>query len=64
MQATTTKQTELIELHKRMKGDQEACEEAGLRAHYEHLLLSLRKVIESHGPTPEYYKWINSASST
>lgn len=47
MQATTTKQTELIELHKRMRQEQEECSNSGLLAHYEHLLLSLRKIIES-----------------
>jgi hypothetical protein len=64
MQATLTKQTELIDLHKRMKGEQETCENSGLYAHYEYLLFSLRKIIESHGPTPEYYEWTNSISST
>lgn len=45
MQTGTTKQTELIDIHKRMRKEQEFCEQAGLRAHYEHLLLALRKSI-------------------
>lgn len=64
MQSTTTKQTELIDLHERMRKEQNGCSNSELYAHYEHLLLSLRKIIESHGPTPEYYEWINSISST
>ena len=64
MQAMPTKQTELIDLHKRLKGEQEACENSGLYAHYEHILFSLRKIIESFGPTPEYHEWTSSISST
>jgi hypothetical protein len=64
MQITTKKQMETIDLHKRMKSEQLACEHTGLHAHYDHLLFSLTKIIESYGPSPEYYEWLNSASST
>jgi len=60
MQATITKQTELIILHDEMRREQEVCGHAGLRSHYDHLLLSLRKIIEFHGPTTEYEAWISS----
>jgi hypothetical protein len=60
MQATTTKQTELIDFHKRMKKEQESCEHVGLHAHFEHILFALRKIIESYGPTSDYEEWLNS----
>lgn len=55
-------QIELIRLHKLFSA---AAEEAdGYReGHYEHLLLSLNKLIEEQGPTKEYNEWVTSASS-
>jgi len=60
----TTTQADLIDFHKQMSRDRELCEWAELRAHYEHILLGLRKLIESHGPTSEYLEWTTSAHSS
>lgn len=64
MEATITKQTGFINLHSTIETAKEVCEHPELRAHFEHILFGLTKIIESHGPTPEYYKWFNSTSST
>lgn len=34
-----------------------------LKGHYEHLLLSLKRLIESYGPSPDYERWVNSISA-
>ena len=49
----TMSQTDLIRLHQQFSAD--AVEsQLELRDSYDHLLLSLRRLIESHGPTQEY----------
>jgi hypothetical protein len=35
-----------------------------LKGHYEHLLLSLKRLIESYGPSPDYERWVNSISAS
>jgi hypothetical protein len=61
---TVTRQTELIALYTQMRSESLSCNQGRLRAHYDHLLLALGKIIESYGPTPEYYEWFNSTSPT
>jgi hypothetical protein len=34
-----------------------------LKGHYEHLLLSLKRLIESYGQSPDYKRWVNSISA-
>lgn len=50
-------QSDLITFHAMLQRGAEECENAAMQAHYEHALLSLKKIIESFGPTPEYESW-------
>lgn len=54
-------QSDLIGFHTALKREGEVCEDAGLQAHYQHTLLSLEKLIESFGPTPEYGEWLGQS---
>lgn len=54
-------QRELISLYTRAERARGAGAE--LDGHLDHLQLSLRRMIEAHGPTEEYYAWLNSISS-
>ena len=56
-------QRELIHLHRQLSADAAEADDYR-RGHYEHLLLSLGKVIESHGPTDDYCDRVSSASPT
>lgn len=56
-------QSELIRLHQQFATDAAEADDYR-RGHYEHLLVSLNRLIESHGPTPEYQEWTNSTSPT
>jgi hypothetical protein len=51
-------QIELIQLHGQIQDEAQACDSPLLSAHYDHMLLALRALIESHGPTMEYYEWL------
>ena len=51
-------QSDVITFHTLLLKEAEDCEDTGLQAHYEHALLSLQKIIESFGPTPEYNSWL------
>jgi len=62
-EGTKMTQTEMIELHKQFT-DGMATADNSNRGHYEHVLLSLGKLIESHGPTREYAAWSSSTSPT
>ncbi len=52
-------QDELIRLHQQFKADA-ADADLQLRDSYEHLLLALRRIIESHGPMGAYHEWVVS----
>lgn len=56
-------QTELIRLHDQFVSEM-ATADTYLRGHYQHLLLSLGRLIESHGPTREYTEWFSSTAPT
>jgi hypothetical protein len=60
---TLLTQAELISIYDRL-----ASEDLGiptpLYSHREHLLLALKRWIESFGPTTEYDKWFNSISTS
>jgi len=47
-------QPELIDLYSSMELEKEQCSHPPLWAHYDHILLGLQKLIESHGPCPEF----------
>ena len=64
MQPPLICQTELIEIHKKIKAEQDSSDQSDIVVACEHIVLGLRKPIERQGPTPEYREWINSASST
>lgn len=55
-------QTELIQLHGRFAADAGTADEYR-RGHYEHLLASLARLIEFHGPTAEYHGFARAAES-
>jgi len=56
------KQDRLIALHEELTAEMEKSN--GLvRGHYEHLLLALKRVIESYGPSDSYRQWISSTSA-
>jgi hypothetical protein len=56
-------QAELIRLHQQFTAD--AVESpSDLRDSYEHLLLSLRRIIESHGPMGAYHEWVSQDESS
>ena len=57
-------QVELIELYRRVEWEGRHPGYGVIEAHCEHILLGLRKLIESRGPTSEYYEWLNSVSPT
>ena len=49
-------QVELIEVYKTLVAGSDACSADPYRnTRYEYVLLTLRKLIESYGPTEEYY---------
>lgn len=54
-------QEELIEIHTKLAADVGKADDYR-RGHYDHLLLSLKVVIEMHGPTPAYYAWRDQAN--
>lgn len=51
-------QEDLIVIHQQLKQDSESCDCIELRAHYEHILMGLERLIESHGPTELYQHWL------
>jgi len=51
-------QLELINFHGLIQNEAQACDSPRLAAHYDHILLALQALIESHGPTAEYYSWL------
>lgn len=55
-------QPELIRLHQQFTADA-AGAKLQLRDSYEHLLLSLRRIIESHGPTRAHHDWVSQDES-
>ena len=50
-------QIELISPHEKLSNELTDSDIFLLRGHLEHLLLALRRVVESYGPTPEYQLW-------
>ncbi len=55
-------QRDFIALHKVLKKQSAQCVGRVRQAHFEHVLLGLQKIIESFGPTPEYYAWLCQTS--
>ena len=53
------RQFKLITLHRALSQEME---EAGtsVQGHYENLLGSLKRLIESYGPSADYEQWVNS----
>ena len=51
-------QVSAIGFYKQIQRELELCSHPELNAHYQHILLSLRRIIESFGPSPEYYEWL------
>ncbi len=54
-------QRELISLYGRAERARGAGAE--IDGHLDHLQLSLRRMIEAHGPTEDYHTWLSSISS-
>jgi len=54
----SSRQSDLINFYRLLRRESQSCENSGLSTHYEHVLLGLEKIIESLGPTPEYYEWL------
>jgi hypothetical protein len=51
-----------ISFYEQIQNALDNCERPELIAHYQHVLLGLRKIIESFGPTPQYYEWLGQFS--
>ena len=51
-------QRDMIQFHALLHSESQTCNHARLSAHYAHILLGLQALIESYGPTPEYYEWL------
>jgi len=51
-------QISTIGFYKQIQYELELCPQPELNAHYQHILLSLQRIIESFGPSPEYYEWL------
>jgi len=51
-----------ISFYEQIQNALDNCEHPELIAHYQHVLLGLRKIIESFGPTPQYYEWLGQFS--
>ncbi|HUJ30356.1 MAG TPA: hypothetical protein VLY23_03700 [Candidatus Acidoferrum sp.] len=56
MEAGTTNvtQRDLINFYRRVQNESMACNSPRLSAHYAHVLVALRALVESFGPTAEY----------
>lgn len=50
-------QPDLINFYNLFQSEERTCDSPQQSAHYAHILLALRALIESHGPTPEYCEW-------
>jgi hypothetical protein len=61
MQESVT-QIGMISFYKQIRNEVGNCEHPELIAHYQHILLGLQRIIESFGPTPEYYEWLGQFS--
>ena len=60
-------QAELIGFHRRLSADMigRTHPKANdyVRGHYEHLLMSLQRLIEMHGPTEELFAWMDERTA-
>jgi hypothetical protein len=58
-------QRELIQIYNRIKvQSKDRYSHPILEGHYAHVLFGLHRLIESYGPSPQYYEWLKLIAST
>jgi hypothetical protein len=58
---TPLTQRDAIVFYRQLRRESQSASYSGLRAHYEQALSALHGIIESFGPTPEYYDWLGES---
>ena len=57
------RQLKLITLHSALSREAKDAD-IFLKGHYKRLLLSLKRLMESYGPSPDYERWVDSISAS